>query len=161
MFSNVNAAIRRRAWEAEPFAADMIMSEDQDWSRRALEAGSSIVYEPRAVVRHSHPYTVRAAFRRFFDSGVSSERAYLAGERAASRTLRRTAARYLAAELRWLVTTRRARWIPYALLYEAAKLAGLVLGSHHRRLPLALKRRLSAMPSYWESSADTGRESSR
>ena len=130
MFSNANSAIRRRAWQAEPFAADMIMSEDQDWSRRTLEAGWSVVYEPRAVVRHSHPYTVRDAFRRFFDSGVSSERAYLAGDRAAARVLRRTAARYVFAEVPWLVRTRHARWIPYALFYEAAKLAGLVLGSN-------------------------------
>jgi hypothetical protein len=27
---------------------------------------------------------------------------------------------------------------------------GLVLGANHRRLPLAAKRRLSALPSHWE-----------
>jgi rhamnosyltransferase len=156
MFSNVNSAIRREAWEQHPFADDLIMSEDQDWSRRALGAGWSIVYEPRAVVRHSHPYRVRDAFRRFFDSGVSSERAYLAGDRAASRVLRRTAARYVVEELAWLVRTGNVRWIPYALLYEGAKLAGLVLGTHHRHLPIALKRRLSAMGSYWDSPAGGG-----
>lgn len=149
MFSNVNSAIRRSAWDALRFADDLIMSEDQDWSRRALDSGWRIVYEPRAVVRHSHAYSIGSAFRRFFDSGVSAERAYLAGEAGASRALRRTAAAYLSAELRWLVRGRRARWIPYTLAYEASKLAGLVLGTRHRRLPLGLKRRLSAMPSYW------------
>jgi rhamnosyltransferase len=160
MFSNANSAIRRRAWEEHPFAADLIMSEDQDWSRRALEAGWSTVYEPRAVVRHSHPYTVRDAFKRFFDSGVSSERAYLAGERPASRVLRRTAVRYLMEELVWLVRTGKPHWIPFALVYEGAKLAGLVLGTRHRRLPDAVKRRLSAMPSYWEAPAGDRREES-
>jgi rhamnosyltransferase len=150
MFSNVNSAIRRPAWEALRFADDLIMSEDQDWSRRALEAGWRIVYEPRAVVRHSHAYSIGSAFRRFFDSGVSAERAYLAGGTGASRVLRRAASDYLLAELRWLVREGRARWIPYTLAYEASKMAGLVLGTRHRRLPLALKRRLSAMPSYWE-----------
>ena len=57
------------------------MSEDQEWSARALLDGWSILYEPRAAVRHSHVYTVRSAFRRFFDSGVSAERTYLAGAR--------------------------------------------------------------------------------
>ena len=149
LFSNVNSAIRRSAWEAFPFANDLIMSEDQDWSRRAMEAGWRIVYEPRAVVRHSHVYSIESAFRRFFDSGVSSERAYLAGEAAASRVLRRAAAAYLRAEIGWLVRAGRAHWIPYALVYETSKLAGLMLGTRHRRLPLGLKRRLSAMPSYW------------
>ncbi len=158
MFSNVNSAIQRRVWEEHPFAADLIMSEDQDWSRRALEAGWSTVYEPRAVVRHSHPYRVRDAFKRFFDSGVSSERAYLAGDRPASRALRRTAVRYLVEELVWLVRAGKPHWIPYALVYEGAKLAGLVLGAHHRRLPDAVKRRLSAMPSYWEPPVGGRRE---
>lgn len=55
MFSKVNWAIQRRVREEHPFAADLIMSEDQDWSRRALEAGWSTVYEPRAVVRRQAP----------------------------------------------------------------------------------------------------------
>jgi len=160
LFSNVNSAMRRQTWEQLPFATDLIMSEDQDWSRRALQGGLRIVYEPRAVVRHSHPYTLGAAFRRFFDSGVSSERAYLAGDRAASRVLRRTALRYLGAELAWLLRSGRALWIPYALLYEATKLAGLMLGTHHRRLPMALKRRMSAMPTYWEQPGEGGGEHS-
>jgi rhamnosyltransferase len=149
LFSNANAAIRRAVWEEFPFADDLIMSEDQDWSRRALTAGWTIAYEPRAVVCHSHPYTLAAAFRRFFDSGVSSERAYLAGEAGAWRVLAGNALRYIRNELRWLVRMRRARWIPYTVVYEAAKLAGLLLGSRHRWLPLALKRRMSGMPSYW------------
>ena len=56
------------------------MSEDQEWSRRVLRAGYSLAYEPRAVVRHSHAYTIATAFRRFFDSGVSAEHAYVEGD---------------------------------------------------------------------------------
>ena len=52
------------------------MSEDQEWSRRVLLAGMSIVYAPDAAVHHSHAYTVGAGVRRFFDSGASSERSY-------------------------------------------------------------------------------------
>ena len=44
--------------------------------------------------------------------------------------------------------------------YEAAKYAGLQLGAHHRWLPLALKVRMSALPSYWTpSGAAAGRGS--
>jgi hypothetical protein len=49
----------------------------------------------------------------------------------------------------WLWRTGQARWIPYAALYEATKMAGLVAGANHERIPTELKRRLSAMPSYW------------
>jgi rhamnosyltransferase len=150
MFSNVNAAVRREVWERFPFAGDMIMSEDQEWAARVLLAGYRLAYEPRAVVRHSHAYSIPSAFRRFFDSGVSSERAYLAGRAEAGRVLRRRGVEYVREELRWLRRTGQAAQIPYTLLYEGAKWAGLWLGARHRSLPVGLKRRLSAMPNYWD-----------
>ncbi len=149
LFSNVNAAIRRELWERFPFVEDIVMSEDQDWSRRVLLEGFTIAYEPAAAVRHSHNYTLKGAFRRFFDSGASADRAYLAGDRAAERALRAAAIRYATGELAWLWRTGQRRWIPYAALYEGTKMVGLLLGANHRRLPLAAKRRLSALPAFW------------
>jgi len=151
LFSNACSAIRRDELLAEPFVQDIIMSEDQEWAVRMLLAGRALVYEPAAVVRHSHPYTIAAAFRRFFDSGVSAERAYLAGGGAGGRSaLRSSALRYAREETRWLVRSGNARWLPYAAVYELAKFSGLQLGARHRRLPLWLKRRWSALPGYWD-----------
>jgi rhamnosyltransferase len=151
LFSNVNAAIPRRIFERFRFADDIIMSEDQEWARRVLLSGHRLVYEPEAAVRHSHAYSLSSAFRRFFDSGASAERAYLAGGRPAGKALRLAAWRYARGELGWLWRSGQRRWIPYAMLYELAKFAGLQLGVHHRHLPPALIRRFSALPSYWES----------
>jgi rhamnosyltransferase len=127
LFSNVNSAIPRSVWKANPFRDDVTMSEDQEWSRRMLLAGHTIVYEPEAAVRHSHAYTLRGAFRRFYDSGASAGRSYVAGEESRA-ALRRAFRRYAVGELRWLWRTGRRRWIPYAAVYELAKLAGLQLG---------------------------------
>jgi rhamnosyltransferase len=149
LFSNANSALRRSLWERHPFADDIIMSEDQDWSRRVLVEGWRIAYEPDAVVRHSHPYTIGAAFRRFFDSGVSAERAYLAAAES-NRALREAALRYVRGELGWLARSGQARWIPYAAAYELAKLVGLQLGARHRNLPLWLKLRCTMNPGYWQ-----------
>jgi rhamnosyltransferase len=150
LFSNVNAAIPRAVWSEFRFADDLIMSEDQEWSRRVLLAGRALVYEPRAVVHHSHAYTVAGAFRRFFDSGVSAERSYASGGAAPGSALRGAAARYARGEVEWLWRTGRRRWIPYAAAYELAKFSGLQLGRRHRHLPLALKRRFSALSAYWD-----------
>jgi rhamnosyltransferase len=150
LFSNVNSAIRRSVWERFPFADDIIMSEDQEWSARVLLAGYAVLYEPLAAVRHSHTYSVGSAFTRFFDSGVSAERTYLLGARPSARVLRRAALRYGAGETRWLWRTRQRRWIPYAAVYELSKFAGLQLGTRHRMLPRWLKTRLSAYPRYWQ-----------
>jgi glycosyltransferase involved in cell wall biosynthesis len=149
LFSNVNSAMRRSTWAEHPFEDDVVMSEDQEWSRRVLLAGFAIVYAPEAAVRHSHAYSLRAAFRRFFDSGASADRSYVAGD--VSRTaLRNAAVRYAVGEVVWLWRSGRRRWIPYAGAYELAKFAGLQVGLRHERLPQSLKRRLSAHPSYWD-----------
>ncbi len=149
LFSNVNSAIPRRIWEEYPFVEDIIMSEDQEWSRRVLLAGMSIVYEPRAIVRHSHAYSVGGAMRRFFDSGVSAERSYVSDGRISKSSLWSAGKRYAKSEIAWLWSTGQRRWIPYTAVYELAKFAGLQLGRRHRRLPDVLRRRLSNYPQYW------------
>jgi GT2 family glycosyltransferase len=153
LFSNVNSAIRRDVWERFPFADDLFFAEDQEWARRVLLAGYGIAYEPQAVVRHSHAYTVGSALKRFFDTGASAERGFLAGGSPSSGVLRREALRYAQEELAWLARTGRRRWIPYTAVYELAKFVGLQLGARHRRLPLWAKRRLSFYPDYWQERA--------
>jgi GT2 family glycosyltransferase len=127
------------------------MSEDQEWSRRVLLAGMSIVYAPAAAVHHSHPYTIGGAFRRFFDSGASADRAYMSDERRSRQALRGAAARYAVGELAWLWRTGQRRWIPYTAVHELAKFGGLQLGRRHHRIPTAVKRHLSDYPSYWDT----------
>ncbi len=148
LFSNVNAAMRTEVMRAYPFTEAIIMSEDQEWSRRVLLDGERLAYVAEAVVRHSHPYTLGAAFKRFFDSGVSAEQAYMAGGAPAADVLRRRATDYARGELRWLWDGHRGA-IPYAVLYEGVKFAGLQLGLRHDRLPAAVKPHLSALPTYW------------
>lgn len=149
LFSNVCSAIRRETLERFPFAGDIIMSEDQEWSRRMLLAGHELRYVADAVVRHSHPYTLRQAFRRFFDSGVSAERAYEPGGAESRAALRGASKRYAVSELRWLSAPGRRRWLPYAVVYEGAKWIGLQLGRRHERLPRPLVLRFTAAKQYW------------
>jgi rhamnosyltransferase len=153
LFSNVNSAIPGTVWKQFPFAENAFFAEDQDWGRRVLLAGYAIRYEPEAAVRHSHSYTVSTAFKRFFDTGASAERGFLAGGAASSGVLRREAFRYAREEVAWLVRTGQRRWIPYAAVYELAKFLGLQAGARHRMLPLSLKRRWSFYPGYWDSLA--------
>jgi rhamnosyltransferase len=140
----------RVVWEAFPFADDIVMSEDQEWSRRVLQAGNGIAYEPEAAVHHSHVYSVAGAMRRFFDSGVSADRSYVDGSESGA-ALRKAGMRYAQGELGWLWTTGQRRWIPYTAVYELAKFAGLQLGRRHRLLPRALKSRMSAYPEHWHA----------
>ena len=85
--------------ERFPLADDVLMSEDQEWSRRVLLAGLRDRLRAGGRVRHSHVYTLAAAFRRFFDSGASADRAYVSEARESRAALRRTGARYALGEV--------------------------------------------------------------
>lgn len=150
LYSNANSAMPRTLLERFPFADDVLIAEDQDWSRRVLLAGYSIVYEPRAAVRHSHAYTVRSAFKRFFESGVAGSRTFLAGGEAAQKIVRQKGLDYARGELRWLLRSGNARWIPYTCLYEGMKFVGLQLGARHERIPRRLKRRWTNYPQWFD-----------
>jgi rhamnosyltransferase len=149
LFSNSNSALKRSLWERFPFADDLIWAEDQDWARRVLLAGYAIRYESEAVVHHSHRNTFASAFKRGFDTGASANRGFLAAGSASSAVFRREARRYAREEVTWLIRTGERRWIPYTAVYELSKFLGLQLGTHHRRLPLWLKKRCSTVPTYW------------
>jgi rhamnosyltransferase len=142
-FSTVNCAMKRAAWERFPFDETVVMTEDQVWSRQALEAGYALVYAPELAVVHSHNYTLGQAFRRFFDAGWSAEASFAPGAGSSLTLLRRTVA-YPLREMAHLARTRQWAWMPRAAVYESVKLAGVVAGRSHRLLPMSLKRRWSA-----------------
>ncbi len=145
-FSNVNAAIKRTAWEQCPFPEDLIMSEDQAFARAALAAGYDLVYDPEAGVRHGHRYSLGQLFRRNFDSGYSLRG--IAGD--GWGTVARLGAAYVAAEMGYLARGGHWAYMPYALMYEMVKSAGFAAGRSGHRLPVSWRRRLSLHQSYWD-----------
>ena len=63
-FNDVASAIRALAFRAMPFP-DVAFGEDVAWAARALEAGLSLRFEPRAVVLHAHRYSPGRAYERY------------------------------------------------------------------------------------------------
>lgn len=53
-FSNANAAIRKNVWSQIKFNEKLTAVEDQEWVKRTQKLGYVVVYEPNAVVTHSH-----------------------------------------------------------------------------------------------------------
>jgi len=62
-FDNVSSCIRKATWENFKFQKTEF-GEDIEWSKRVLEAGYKIVYEPDSAVCHSHDYSVRSWYQR-------------------------------------------------------------------------------------------------
>lgn len=59
LFSTVSAAVSKETWQQFPFDNDIIIAEDQDWAKKVLNNGKTILYEPASMVSHSHNYTPR------------------------------------------------------------------------------------------------------
>ena len=150
-FSDANSAIRREVWEKYPFDDSLIMSEDQEWAKRVLLAGGKIIYDPEATVYHSHNYSLKTVFQRYFDSGVSLNQ--FAGNeygRFASKGIT-----YARSEMKFLVTNGYTKWLPYAVLYDFAKFFGMSLGRKEKYLPVAVKRRLSLHSHYLDQAKNS------
>lgn len=70
-FSNVSSCVRKDVLERIPFSEKIVMVEDQEWSKRVIEAGWTLRYEARSVVYHSHNHSLRQLYKRQFDYGAS------------------------------------------------------------------------------------------
>lgn len=144
-FSNVNAAIRRDLLESNPFNEDQIISEDIEWAKRMMMKGYFIIYEPEAVVYHSHNYSILKNFKRNFDLGVSLK-GIMEDRR---RSMIRDGLSYISKEIHYLIKEGKTRYIPYLFIYEGFRFAGFLFGRRQRYLPLSLKKRFSLHPYYW------------
>jgi len=70
-FSNSFAAYRANALvQLEAFSKSLIMAEDSFVAAQLLLRGHAIQYQPTAMVFHSHNYSLRQEFNRYFDIGV-------------------------------------------------------------------------------------------
>ena len=146
-FSSVNSAIKKEVFQQYPFSENLIMSEDQEWAKRVLLAGYEIVYDPEAAVYHSHTYSLKTVFRRYFDSGASLGQ-FASGEYS-SIAFAGSGLNHVRDELKFLVGNRHLKWVPYAVLYDLSKFVGISLGKKHKYFPAAAKRRLSMHSDYW------------
>ncbi len=74
-FHTISCAINKDILLKNPFA-DIPFGEDLEWSKRMLESGFKIVYEPGSEVIHSH--NIHSSFirtiKRYFDDAVLSQR---------------------------------------------------------------------------------------
>jgi rhamnosyltransferase len=145
--SNSFAAYRRSALlEIGGFRRDVIFGEDTLAAADLLLSGHKVAYIADACVYHSHDYTWRQEFRRYFDIGVlhSRERRTL-GEFGRPTGEGR---RFVVSEMKYL-GKRNLRKIPSALARTGFKLLGYRLGKIEARLGPAMKQRLSMQPSFW------------
>ncbi len=127
--SDVNSAIRNDIRHQFRFSEKIIMTEDREIADRLLAAGWSIVYEPGAAVYHAHDLSLREAFRRSLDYGVSLRQ----GARPLPLSRQSTHRRlfdYSVAEIKYLKATGCLHWLPYCIIYDLSRYLGTFWGKY-------------------------------
>ena len=145
--SNSFAAYRRSAFEGVGgFPRGTIMGEDVIVAGRLLLDGWKMAYVGDACVYHSHAYSLREEFERYFDIGVfhnDNRWIFDSFGKADSEGFR-----YALSEIRYVV--RRKPWLlPKVCCSFVAKWLGYKLGLSYRSLPLRLRKAFSMYKAYW------------
>ncbi len=133
--------------EAGGFAEKLILGEDMHAAARLIQAGGTVIYEPRAEVRHSHNYSAAEEFSRYFDIGVfhslHRELLFRAGNPS------KEGLRFVLGQVRQLRKLRA--WLSVLRLpfHVAAKFLGYKLGQNYTLLGRRLSRALSMHKNFW------------
>jgi len=143
-FSDVNAAIRRSIWEAQPFPEDLKVFEDLGIAKQILDSGWKIVYEPKAEVYHSHTHSTVGLFKRYFDIGYTLKLLKIWDAPGTKKSMIRDVWKLLKAKFSRTRDRQSRRSAGHGIQQDIAKSLGLFLGLNQNCLPLILKRRLSA-----------------
>jgi rhamnosyltransferase len=126
----------------------VLTNEDYFAVARILEKGGAIAYVAEAKVYHSHRYTLKQEFQRYFDTG------YVRGERPWVQELVGNAeSRGVSMVFQlWTRIVKTQPWLlPYAVIQGAAKWIGYRIGFYSVNAPLWWKRSLSGQKYYWSS----------
>ncbi|MCD6493652.1 MAG: glycosyltransferase family 2 protein [Archaeoglobaceae archaeon] len=130
--SDVCSAMKKEVWKKINFDESIIMAEDKKWAIDVLKSGYKLVYEPKAIVYHSHNYSIISTFRRRFNDGVAMKQICGSGK-VTSKGLS-----YFVGEMKYLLKNHKI-WVPYALVYNVARFAGVFLGMHYEYIPNVLR----------------------
>ncbi|MDG9924022.1 MULTISPECIES: glycosyltransferase family 2 protein [unclassified Pseudomonas] len=143
------AAYKRQALSAAGgFPEDVIGSEDAYVAGKLLLAGYAVRYAASACVEHSHDYDPLDELRRYFDIGTFYGREKWIADSFGSAG--GEGKRYVLAEIAALRRAKALYRVPEVMMRSLLKLLGYQLGYHERRLPVALKRKISMFSAYWD-----------
>jgi len=140
-FSNNSSAMRKAVWEIHPFP-EVDFAEDQIWAKIIIENGYKKAYTPYAIVYHSHRYTFKQQFQRYYDEykGLYGVYNYIPVKSAL--LIPGYILKHWLSDLRYLKTcqhlSRRERlyWQYYSLIKNTVRYLGAYLGvkGHHHEL---------------------------
>jgi rhamnosyltransferase len=152
-FSNTSSCIRKDVWEKYPFRDDLIQTEDQEWSKKVLEFGYIIIYEPESMVYHSHCYPAKNLFGKYFDAGTAHKQIFNDNNNVYLPLIPFFVIAVMLLDLNFMIKRNYRlfpilKWIPNSIIRHFIEATGFWLGLHSRFLPVELKRKFTLYGRY-------------
>ncbi len=145
--SNSFAAYRVDALlSAGGFPGRIIFGEDTYVAGKMISKGWDIVYCASAQVYHSHYYSYREEFRRYFDVGVlHADESWILNQYGGPSG---EGKQFVLSEVKFLLAIKKV-YVLSCLYRTFIKYFAYKLGTYHRKLPIQVKRILTRNTEYW------------
>jgi rhamnosyltransferase len=149
--SNSCAAYRMSTFhELGGFPEDEIMGEDAIFAYKAISKGYKIVYASKSEVYHSHDYTFRELFKRYFDTGVYRTKTLQLSTTSEAKGDVNQGSSYARSILSKLIEQQEYALIPEFILNLGFSFLGYSLGKRYQLIPNWLRKKLSMHSFYWQ-----------
>ncbi|MCA0987057.1 glycosyltransferase family 2 protein [Guptibacillus algicola] len=140
--SNVCSMYKRTCFEQfEGFPEKIILNEDMIMASKVILSGYNVCYSNEAKVYHSHNYTYKQQFKRYFDIGMAFEETDYLLEYASNE---KEGLRMIIEQLKFLIAKKYVLVIPKALIEVLVKFIGYKIGKKSEFLSPRLVRKFSA-----------------
>lgn len=126
---------------------EVLLGEDTVAAAELLRRGHKIAYAADAQVKHSHRYSLKDEFQRYFDTGIARTQ-YRHLIQCGGKDSKR-GNKFLFQMTKTLIR-KRPDLLPYAFLQTFVKWCGYQVGKMSVNAPLWWKRKLSSQPYYWK-----------
>lgn len=126
---------------------NVILGEDTFAAADLLRKGYRIAYTAEAVVKHSHHYSLKQEFQRYFDTGLV--RTEFANLLYSPKTDQDRGKEFVHSFFKH-IRSHYPYLLPYAFLHVFSKWLGYYLGTKCIKAPVWLKRILSSQKFYWD-----------
>jgi rhamnosyltransferase len=129
------------------FPETTILGEDVSVAARFILGNMIVAYVADAEVYHSHDYTMKEEFKRYFDIGIfhSDQKDVLSRfQRAESEGIK-----FVKDEISYMKEQHELVRLPELLARTIAKYVGYSLGVNQKYIPVWMKRQISMHPHHW------------
>jgi rhamnosyltransferase len=128
------------------FPDHLIMGEDVYLFAKFLHKGYKVAYASDIICQHSHNYSIREVFQRYFDIGVFHQsELWILDEFG---TANKDGIKFIFSELKY-ITIRRPWLLPLSIILILAKYFGYKLGRNYDEIGIRLCRKFSKNKTFW------------